>query len=212
MSSEMRELVHDAICRALDEAGIKNETLRGMCLEVGLEKFYDGVSELPEKASPAFYCPECDAQLLYECVTCSCSNYPERSALLARTEAGADGVVDSRAAFERWAKPQGYRLHIRDTPGSARLGQYGDDSTQAAWEAWTASRTTRPQDASGDVVLTGPGDHDDLPAFLEWVASEVVRRDTRAGNFAEGLAQSLCGRAHILRIVKNDAMQAKEAK
>jgi hypothetical protein len=30
---------HEAIERALDEAGIRNDVLRGMCLEVGLERF-----------------------------------------------------------------------------------------------------------------------------------------------------------------------------
>ncbi len=34
---------HNAISCALDEAGIKNEVHRGMCLEVGLEKFVDSL-------------------------------------------------------------------------------------------------------------------------------------------------------------------------
>jgi hypothetical protein len=40
-SQEATAAVHDAISRALDEAGITNEVLRGMCIEVGLDKFND---------------------------------------------------------------------------------------------------------------------------------------------------------------------------
>jgi hypothetical protein len=32
---------HDAVVRALDEAGIRNEVLRGMCIEVAIEKLRD---------------------------------------------------------------------------------------------------------------------------------------------------------------------------
>jgi hypothetical protein len=51
------------------------------------------------------------------------------------------------------------------------------------------------------------GEPDDLPAFLTWMADELVRRDTRPGNFAQGVAESLKGRALVLR----DAARNQEA-
>lgn len=36
--------VHDAITRALAEAGIKQEVLVGMCIEVGLEAYRDALN------------------------------------------------------------------------------------------------------------------------------------------------------------------------
>lgn len=136
-----------------------------------------------------------------------CARQIVDAALLARTEAGADGAV-------AWGLMYPADHEQRGTLWNVAVEKESAEQMQAA--CWNAGDDlivplyTRPQDASGDAVMTGPSDHDDLPAFLEWVAGEVVRRDTRAGNFAEGLAQSLRGRAHILRIVKNDAMQAKE--
>lgn len=40
-----------------------------------------------------------------------------------------------------------------------------------------------------------------LPEWLDWTAAELIRRDTRSGNFSEGVAASLGGRAIILREV-----------
>jgi hypothetical protein len=37
--------VHDAITRALAEAGVKSEVLVGMCLEVGLEAYRDALAK-----------------------------------------------------------------------------------------------------------------------------------------------------------------------
>lgn len=42
---------------------------------------------------------------------------------------------------------------------------------------------------------------DDLPEFLDWVADQIVARDQVAGNFTHGLAESIKGRALILRHV-----------
>lgn len=36
-----RLATHDAVVRALDEAGIRSDVLRGMCIEVALERFND---------------------------------------------------------------------------------------------------------------------------------------------------------------------------
>jgi hypothetical protein len=47
-----------------------------------------------------------------------------------------------------------------------------------------------------------------LPDFLDRIASELIERDTRAGNFAAGVADSLRGRADILRNV--DGRHAKD--
>jgi hypothetical protein len=44
-SAELRnrfdDALHDAVMRALDEAGVRNEVLRGMCVEVALERARD---------------------------------------------------------------------------------------------------------------------------------------------------------------------------
>lgn len=37
-------IVHDAVLLALDEAGVRNEVLRGMCLEVAIEKAQDALT------------------------------------------------------------------------------------------------------------------------------------------------------------------------
>ena len=34
-----RDAMHDAVIRALAEAGVRNEVLKGMCLEVAIETF-----------------------------------------------------------------------------------------------------------------------------------------------------------------------------
>lgn len=44
-----------------------------------------------------------------------------------------------RGEFEAWAVPQGFRMHVRDVKGAIRFGQYCDDTTQAAWEAYQAA-------------------------------------------------------------------------
>lgn len=49
-----------------------------------------------------------------------------------------------------------------------------------------------------DGAMTAAGSHDDLPRFLRWVSDELVRRDTRAGSLAAGIAASLRGRAAII--------------
>lgn len=49
MNDKTEMAVHVAITRALDEAGVKPEVLRGMCIVVGLEKFRD---ELALEAAP----------------------------------------------------------------------------------------------------------------------------------------------------------------
>lgn len=41
MNDALRDAAHDAISRALDETGIRNRVLRGMCIEVGLQRFAD---------------------------------------------------------------------------------------------------------------------------------------------------------------------------
>lgn len=43
------EACHDALRRALDEAGVKNEVLRGMAIEVGLEAFKDALPDEPTR-------------------------------------------------------------------------------------------------------------------------------------------------------------------
>lgn len=47
------EAAHAAISRALDEANIRNEVYRGMCLEVGLEKFAEAIAALSQSLPPA---------------------------------------------------------------------------------------------------------------------------------------------------------------
>ena len=37
--------MHDAVIRALDEAGVRNEVLRGMCIEVAIEKFRNALGD-----------------------------------------------------------------------------------------------------------------------------------------------------------------------
>lgn len=44
-----------------------------------------------------------------------------------------------RGEFEAWAIPQGFRMHVRDVKGAIRFGQYCDDTTQSAWEAYQAA-------------------------------------------------------------------------
>jgi hypothetical protein len=39
-----RMACHDAVCKALNEAGVRNEVLRGMCIEVAMETFLDLVA------------------------------------------------------------------------------------------------------------------------------------------------------------------------
>lgn len=51
---------------------------------------------------------------------------------------------------------------------------------------------------------------EDLPTFLERVAKEILERDTVYGNFAQGIHDSLCGRAIILRTVAARAAAAGE--
>lgn len=55
-----------------------------------------------------------------------------------------------------------------------------------------------PAVAKPGEVMTGAVP-DELPEFLEWVASQLLLRDTKAGTFAPGVASSLKGRAYILR-------------
>jgi hypothetical protein len=38
---DLEDVMHDAVCRALDEAGVRNQMLRGMCIEVAMEKAAD---------------------------------------------------------------------------------------------------------------------------------------------------------------------------
>ena len=38
---DIESVVHSAVLRALDEAGVRNDVLRGMCVEVALEKAHD---------------------------------------------------------------------------------------------------------------------------------------------------------------------------
>lgn len=70
---------------------------------------------------------------------------------------------------------------------------------------------------SGDWKLGGiqkrndaPAIPSELPSFLRWCADELMKRDTRPGSFAQGLADSLKGRAFILDYV--DRERAKESK
>jgi hypothetical protein len=50
LRTQTQMAVHDAITRALDEADVRPEVLRGMCVEVGLEKFNDAMNAV--SASP----------------------------------------------------------------------------------------------------------------------------------------------------------------
>jgi hypothetical protein len=71
--------VHDAIMRALDEAGIYQSVLRGMCVEVGLERFRDSI----ERAGEAVQRPadgDRDYRALYEELLYAVGNkYPGES-------------------------------------------------------------------------------------------------------------------------------------
>ncbi len=40
-----RLAAHDAVMRALDEAGVRNDALRGMCAEVAMERFSDELGD-----------------------------------------------------------------------------------------------------------------------------------------------------------------------
>src|ERR1700677_721032 len=42
--NRFEDAVHDAITRALAEAGVKSEMLIGMCIEVGLEAYRDAIA------------------------------------------------------------------------------------------------------------------------------------------------------------------------
>jgi hypothetical protein len=42
---DLSGVVHDAVLRALDEAGVRNEVLRGMCLEVAIEKAQAAIAQ-----------------------------------------------------------------------------------------------------------------------------------------------------------------------
>lgn len=52
-TKDLRDAVHDAISRALDEGGVLNDVLRGMCLEVGIEKFQDALAAQPAASGEA---------------------------------------------------------------------------------------------------------------------------------------------------------------
>lgn len=69
-----------------------------------------------------------------------------------------DSQDSVRDAFERWAGAQGLRLAIRDMVGSARLGQYCDDNTQLAWEAYRGALQAQQVCTcpSGDGSLSWP--------------------------------------------------------
>lgn len=69
-----------------------------------------------------------------------------------------DSQDSVRDAFERWAGAQGLRLAIRDMAGSARLGQYCDDNTQLAWEAYRGALQAQQVCTcpSGDGSLSWP--------------------------------------------------------
>lgn len=41
--ASIESAAHDAVIRALDEAGIRNDILRGMCIEVAIEKLRDSL-------------------------------------------------------------------------------------------------------------------------------------------------------------------------
>lgn len=40
-AEHVEHVVHEAVLRALDEAGVRTDVLRGMCIEVALEKARD---------------------------------------------------------------------------------------------------------------------------------------------------------------------------
>lgn len=59
-------------------------------------------------------------------------------------------------------------------------------------------------------VVLGALPPEPVADFLIWAAAEIERRDQRAGNFSRNVADSLRGRAYILREVDRQAAKQQE--
>lgn len=88
-----------------------------------------------------------------------------------------------RDEFERWAGPQGLRLHIRDSKGSERFGQYCADDTQLAYEAFRAAWNTAKSE-TGEYVKHS--DYADLLARMD-----VAEKDADRWAFARQMFSAL---------------------
>lgn len=142
-----------------------------------------------------------------------------------RSSAYPGTVVLCISEGDRIAYDEGHHSFIRWIAGSdigagepAGFGTFRD----GRFGSWLFQTRAMAESHDSTAVAGGPGNSeivplfrhpaqavpDELPAFLRWCADELVKRDHRAGSFAQGVADSLKGRAYILESVDAKRAQA----
>ena len=91
-----------------------------------------------------------------------------------------------RTEFEAWFSTTRHREDATDGALSYR-------TKSIQWEAWQAARSRAPSAEAKDADL--------LPDRLDRLADELVAADTHHDSFMPSLAQSIKGRAVLLRLV-----------
>ena len=158
----LRAACHDAIARALLEAGVKNDVLQGMCFEVGLEAFTDAFVAQQRAETP----PEpTDAQIDAIYAKHWPRTKPTPALRAAARECAALATPPERAETPQ-ASPEPHRNHDKIVAMAGDVaaafdehmgyGAWTDSAYRqdaATWKAaWEASRRAQQVDAMVDVA------------------------------------------------------------
>lgn len=115
-----------------------------------------------------------------------------RFAQAIRTEAADTEPTDVVVAIER---PEGYEDVHPELVAEDAMARSADGKFTFNWRVVAGAQESDPSRRLVDVPS-------DLPEFYDWVAGELLRRDPpNRANFTQGVAESLRGRAILLRHV-----------
>jgi hypothetical protein len=180
-ASAATSAAHAAILRALDEAGVRDGVLRGMCIDVGIDAFH-GVIRGESPSKPAAQAEPTASQLAD---ALEAFNAAEFDTNISRMRAAwrvlanrpsnppAQGV-DERAAFEAWSKSSGFATER--VPGK---DVYASSFTAYHWNAWQARAALTQAPAAEPLGASIAPEHDERLAKMAADAEARFAADMR---------------------------------